>query len=92
MSGHKRETTPKILRLVPDTLDGILQHFFAKISKKMAKIVSLLLWQQCKVQLADIYENQIMSILYWTFHIEHSNIFYIRLFKGSRDALKGKAT
>ena len=37
MSGHKRETTSKILRLVPDTLDGILQHFFAEINKKNGK-------------------------------------------------------
>ena len=53
--------------------------------------MSLLLWRQRKVQLTDIYENQFMSILYTEHYIEHPNIFYIRLFKGSRDVLQGKA-
>ena len=57
----------------------------------MAKIMSLLLWRQRKVQLTDIYENQFMSILYTEHYIEHPNIFYIRLSKGSRDVLQGKA-
>ena len=37
MSRHKRETIPKTLRLVPDTLDSILQHFFAEIDEKNCK-------------------------------------------------------
>ena len=35
----------------------------------MAKIMNLLLWQQCKVHLTGIYVSQIMSILYWTVDI-----------------------
>ena len=61
---QKRNHPKDIEVLVPDTLDGILQHFFAEINKKMAEIMNLLLWQQCKVQLTDIYVSQIMSILY----------------------------
>ena len=34
----EKETTPTILApLAPDTLDGILQHFFAEINKKDCK-------------------------------------------------------
>ena len=62
--GQKRNHAKNIEVSTLDTLDSILQHFFAEINKKVAKIISLLLRQQCKVQLTVIYENQIMSILY----------------------------
>ena len=61
---QKRNHAKNIEVSTLDTLDSILQHFFAEINKKVAKIISLLLRQQCKVQLTVIYENQIMSILY----------------------------
>ena len=42
---QKRDHPKNIKALAPDTLDSILQHFFAELIKKMAKIMNLLLWQ-----------------------------------------------
>ena len=50
---QKKDHPKNIEVLATDTLDGILQHFFAEFNKKVAKIMNLL-WQQCKVQLIDI--------------------------------------
>ena len=61
---QKRDHPKNIEILAPDTLDSISQHFLAEINKKMAKIMNLLLWRQCKFQLTDIYVSQIMIILY----------------------------
>ena len=35
--------------LAPDTLDSILQHFFAEIDKKDGKDYELFFWRQYKV-------------------------------------------
>ena len=53
---------PKIIEVLPhDTWDSILKE---KLIKRMAKIMNLFNWQQCKVKLTHNYESRNMSIPY----------------------------
>lgn len=66
VSGHKRETIPKILRFQHLTFWIVFCNTSSqRLMKNMTKIMNLL-QQQCKVRLIDICESQIMSILYRT--------------------------
>ena len=79
--GQKRDHPKNIEVLAPDTLDSILQHFFAEINKKDGK--------DYKPSSLAAIQSSIGRYLF------ESNYEYCilnsRSFKGSRDVLEGKA-
>ena len=77
---QKRDHPKNIEILAPDTLDSILQHFFAEINKKDGKD----------------YEPSSLAAIQSSIdrYLRESNYEYSilnRFFKGSRDVLEGKA-
>ena len=78
---QKRNHPKNIEALAPETLDSILQHFFAEINKKDGKD----------------YESLSLAAMQSSIdrYLRESNYKYSvlnsRLFKGSRDVLEGKA-
>ena len=76
---QKRDHPKNIEVLSPDTL-AFYNTSLQKLIKKIAKIMNLLFWRQCKVELTDIYVKS---------NYEYS-ILNSRFFKGSRDVLDGK--
>ena len=78
---QKRDHSKNIEVLAPDTLDNILQHFFAEINKKDGK----------DFELSSLIAMQGSIARYLRESSYEYSILNSRLFKGPRDMPEGKA-
>ena len=78
---QKRDQSKNIEFLAPDTLDNILQHFFAEINKKDDK----------DFEPTSLTGMQSSIAIYLQESSYEYFILKSRLFRGSRDLLEGKA-